>query len=133
MMFTKRSVPSGVIIPLLLFAAAFTSIVWAADIGPAQEQQFRDAKEALATAHSAGADKLATTHLKQAESFLQTAENARQIQDATGFTRASLLARAYAELAEALAELEADNAKLAETQEALRKAKADIEQLKSRP
>ena len=133
MSFMKRSILLGATFSLLVFAAAFTGIVWAADISPAQEQEFTDAKGALEAARNVQAEKFAPSYIKQAEDFLQTANNARQIQDAAGFSRASLLARAYAELAEALAELETDIEKLSATQEELQKAKAEIEQLKNKP
>jgi hypothetical protein len=133
MLFMKRSILLGATFSLLVFAAAFTGIVWAAGISPPQEQEFTDAKGALEAARNAQAEKFAPSYIKQAEDFLQTANNARQIQDAAGFSRASLLARAYAELAEAVAELEIDVEKLAATQDALQKAKAEIEQLKNKP
>jgi hypothetical protein len=133
MLFMKRSILSGAIFSLLMFTAAFTGIGWTADINPAQEQQFKDAKGALEAARNVQADKLAPSYIKQAEDFLQTANNARQMQDAALFSRASLLARAYAELAEALAELETDIGKLSATREELQKVKADIEQLKNKP
>lgn len=133
MLFMKRSILLGAAFSLLVFAAAFTGIVWAAGISPPQEQEFTDAKGALEAARNVQAEKFAPSYIKQAEDFLQTANNARQIQDAAGFSRASLLARAYAELAEALAVLETDIEKLAATQDALQKAKAEIEQLKNKP
>ena len=133
MLFMKRSILLGATFSLLVFAAAFTGFVWAADINPAQEQEFKDAKGALEAARNVQAEKFAPSYIKQAEDFLQTANNARQIQDATGFSRASLLARAYAELAEALAGLETDIEKLAATNDALQKAKTEIEQLKNKP
>jgi uncharacterized iron-regulated membrane protein len=133
MLFMKRSVLLGTMFSLLVLAAVFTGAVWAAGISPAQEQEFTDAKSALEEARSVQAEKFAPSYIKQAEDFLQTAKDARQIQDATGFSRASLLARAYAELAEASAKLETDVRKLSATQEELQKAKADIEQLKNKP
>jgi hypothetical protein len=133
MIFMKRSILSGATFSLLVFAAAFTGMVWAAGISPPQEQEFTDAKGALESARSAQAEKLAPSYIKQAEDFLQAANNARQMLDAPLFSRASLLARAYAELAEALAELETDIGKLSATQEELQKVKAEIEQLKNKP
>ena len=133
MLFMKRSILLGATFSLLVFAAAFTGVVWAAGISPPQEQEFKDAKGALESARNVQAEKFAPSYIKQAEDFLLTANNARQIQDAAGFSRASLLARAYAELAEALAVLETDIEKLAATQDALQKAKAEIEQLKNKP
>jgi hypothetical protein len=129
----KRSFLSGATFSLLVIATAFTGVVWAAGISPPQEQEFMDAKGALESARSAQAEKFAPSYIKQAEGFLQAANSARQVQDAALFSRASLLARAYAELAEALADLETDIGKLSATREELQKVKADIEQLKNKP
>jgi len=133
MLFMKRSVWLGAMFYLLVFAVTFTGVLWADGISPAQEQQFADARGALESARNVQAEKFAPSYMKQAEEFLQTAQNARQIPNAAEFSRASLLARAYAELAEALAGLETDIEKLAATNDALQKAKAEIEQLKNKP
>jgi hypothetical protein len=133
MLIMKRSIWLGAVFYLLVFAATFTGVLWAEGISPAQEQEFTDARGALESARNVQAEKFAPSYMKQAEEFLQTARNAKQIPDAAGFSRASLLARAYAELAEAVAELEIDVEKLAATQDALQKAKAEIEQLKNKP
>jgi len=119
---------------LLTIALTFPGVPWAADsITPAQEQEFSDAKSALESARNAQAEKYAPSHMKQAEENLSYAVNVRQIPDSVGFSRASLLARAYAELALALAELESNVEQLSATQEGISKAKAEIEQMKSRP
>jgi hypothetical protein len=134
MLFMKRSILLGAVFYLLVFAATFTGVLWADNgISPAQEQEFTDARGALETARNAQAEKFAPSYMKLAEEFLQTAKNAKQIPDAAGFSRASLLARAYAELAEAVAALETDVEKLAAAQDALQKAKAEIDQLKTKP
>jgi hypothetical protein len=133
MLFMKRSILLGAMLYLLVFAATFTGVLWADGISPAQEQEFSDARGALESARSAQAEKFAPSYMQQAEDFLQTAKKARQMPDAAGFSRASLLARACAELAGAVAELETDAGKLAATQDALQKAKAEIEQLKNKP
>ena len=133
MLFMKRSILLGVVFYLLVFSAIFTGALWADGISPAQEQEFADARAALESARNVQAEKFAPSYMKQAEEFLQTARNAKQIQDASGFSRASLLARAYAELAEAVAELETDVEKLAATQDALQNAKAEIGELKNKP
>jgi hypothetical protein len=131
MVLMKRSILLGTM--LLFFSATFAGLLWAEGISPAQEQEFADAKDALEAARNVQAEKLASVYMKQAEEFLQTAQKARQIPDSTGFSRASLLARAYAELAEALAKLEIDAQSMAATSDALQKAKAEIEQLKNKP
>ncbi|MCX5818558.1 MAG: DUF4398 domain-containing protein [Deltaproteobacteria bacterium] len=133
MLFMKRSILLGAVFYFLVFAATFTGVLWAEGISPAQEQEFTDARGALESARNVQAEKFAPSYMKQAEEYLQTARNAKQIPDASGFSRASLLARAYAELAEAVAELETDVEKLAATQDALQNAKAEIGELKNKP
>ena len=115
---------------LLILAAAFSDVAHAENITPSQEQEFIDARGALEAARKEEGGKFAPSYIKQAEDFLKTASSARSIPDATGFSRASRLARAYAELAKASAELNADVEMLATTQEALMKAKAEIERFK---
>jgi hypothetical protein len=127
----KKSILLGAM--LLMITTIFTGVLWADAISPSQEQEFVDARDALESARSAKAEKYASSHMKQAEDFLQTARKARQVPDPVGFSRASLLARAYAELALALTELEIDVENHSATQEAIQKAKAEIEQMKDRP
>ena len=115
---------------LLILVAAFSDVARAENITPSQEQEFIDARGALEAARKEEGGKFAPSYIKQAEDFLKTASSARSIPDATGFSRASRLARAYAELAKASAELNADVEMLATTQEALLKAKAEIDRLK---
>jgi len=129
MLFMKRSILLGAALFSLLFAV-FTGVVWADAISPSQEQEFVDARAALDAARKAESEKFAPSYIRQAEDFLKIAGSARSIPDAEGFSRASRLARAYGELAKASAELNADAAMLATTQEALLKAKAEIELLK---
>jgi small-conductance mechanosensitive channel len=131
MSFMKRSILLGTM--LLMIVATYTGVLWADSINPAQEQEFIDARSALESAKNAQAEKYAISHMKQAEDFLQTARNARQIPDPVGFSRTSLLSRAYAELALALSKLAVDVENLSATQESIQKAKAEIEQLKNRP
>lgn len=133
MLLMKRSILLGAMFYLLVFTATFTGVLWADGITPAQEQEFTDARGALDSARNVQAGKFAPSYMKQAEDFLQTAQKARQIPDSAGFSRASLLARAYAELAEALAKLDIEVANLAATHDTLQKAKAEIEQLKNKP
>lgn len=118
---------------LLILVVAFSDIVYAENITPSQEQEFADAKGALEAALKVRAENFAPAYIKQAQDFLKSAISSRSIPDAVGFSRASRLARAYAELAKAAAELKADAEKLAATHEALLKAKAEIEVLKKSP
>ena len=115
---------------LLILVVVFSDVARAENITPTQEQEFTDAKGALEAARKVQAEKFAASYIKQALDFLNTSSSARSIPDAEGFGRASRLARAYAELAKASAELNADVEILATTQEALLKAKAEIESLK---
>jgi hypothetical protein len=101
-----------------------------AQITPAQEQEFTDAKLALEAAQKVQGEKYAAEPLRQGQDLLVTADNARQQKDAVKFTQASRLARAYAELAKAIAELRTEEEKLAKVQEDLQKAKAEIDRLK---
>lgn len=132
MSFMKKFILTGAIV--LTIAVTIPAVLRAADIiTPAQEQEFIDAKSALESARGANAEKYAASHMKQAEENLSRAIQSRQIPDSVEFSRASLLARAYAELALALSELESNVEQLSATQEAIVKAKAEIEQMKSRP
>ena len=132
MSFMKKFILTGAIV--LTIAVTIPAVLRAADIiTPAQEQEFIDAKSALESARGANAEKYAASHMKQAEENLSKAIQSRQIPDSVEFSRASLLARAYAELALALSELESNVEQLSATQEAIVKAKAEIEQMKSRP
>jgi hypothetical protein len=114
----------------LLIILSLSGPAGAQTLSPAQEQEFIDAKEALSAARSAQADKYATDHLKKASDFLGIAESSRTLKDTTPFTQASRLARTYAELAEAAAELKREEETLTATQDELRKVKAEIERLK---
>ena len=104
--------------------------VFAQEIGPAQEQDFLDGKNAVETAQKAQAEKYAPEPLKQAQELLAAANEARSQKDPVKFSQTSRLARAYAELAKATADLKAEEEKLALTQEELQKARADLDRLK---
>lgn len=129
-MLSKRWVLFSAVFLMVTFAFSFAGVVRADSIGPAQEQEFTDARNALAEALKAQAEQFAPSHLKQVHDLLQAADNARQAKDAARFGRASRLARTYAELAKALAELKAEEEKLAADSKALQQAKAEIEDLK---
>ena len=111
------------------------SLLWAGlaaaqPISPAQEQEFTDAKTAVEAAQRGQAEKYAPEPFKQAQDLLTTAEKARGLKDAVKFAQASRLARAYAELARAIADLRTEEDKLAAVQEDLQKARAEIDRLK---
>ena len=62
--------------------------------------------------------------------FAAAAESVRRLKDGAQFAQMSRLARAYAELAKAVAELKIDQENLAATNDDLKKVKAEIEELK---
>jgi len=104
--------------------------VFAQEIGPAQEQDFLDGKNAVEAARKSRAEKYAPEPLTQAEELLVAANEARSQKDPVKFSQTSRLARAYAELAKAASELKAEEEKLALVQEELQKARAELERLK---
>lgn len=114
------------LLPALLLALAGAGAARADNIGPAQEQEYADAKSALEAARKAQAEKYAAVEFKQAQSTL---DGVRQTQDATRFSEASRLARAQAELAAALGELGVESEKLAAANAALQKAKDELASL----
>ena len=117
---------AGIGLLLLLWAG----VAMAQGISPAQEQEFTDAKTAVEAAQRGQAEKYAPEPFKQAQDLLATAEKARGLKDAVKFAQASRLARAYAELARAIADLRTEEDKLAAVQEDLQKARAEIDRLK---
>jgi len=131
MLLIKRSILLRAALFSLLFAAAYPGVVWADAIMPSQEQEFVDARGALEAARKAEGDKFTPSYMNQAEDFLKTASSARSVPNTEAFSRASRLARGYAELAKAAAELKANLEMLATTREALQNAKAEIDRLKN--
>lgn len=114
----------------LLLTFALAAPVRGQDLSPAQEQEYTDAKGALEAARSAQAEKYSDDNLKKAKDFLGQADAMRPLKDKSGFVQASHLARGYAELAGVIAELKAQEEKLAATNAELLKVKDEIEQLK---
>ena len=119
-----RSVICGILISLAIAGPACGQ-----DISPAQNQEFLDAKEALEAARKAQAEKYSAETMMKSADFLSQAETARSSKDPILFTQASRLARAYAELAEALTELKKEQDRLATTNEEIKNIKAEIEKL----
>lgn len=107
----------------------FSGGTLAQEMGPAQEQDFLDAKNAVETARQAQAEKYAPEPLKQAQELLALTNEARSSKDPVKFSQTSRLARAYAELAKTAAELKAEEEKLALAQEELQKARAELHRL----
>ena len=95
-----------------------------------QEQEFREAEKSIAGAVAARAERSAPEPLKQAQELLATAEVARTARDAVKFSRASRLSRAYAEVARTIAQLRAEEGKLAAARDDLEKARAELEAVK---
>lgn len=129
----KKILLLGTFMCTLAIVFAFSNALWAASMAPAQEQEFSDAKAAIEDARSSQTEQLAPEFMQQAQALMKTAANARQSQDAVLFSRASRLARTYAELAKASAELQTDVGKLAAAKESLDKIKSAIGQLKQTP
>jgi len=115
---------------VILVICLFSGFAGAQEISPAQEQEFTDARAALEAAQKAKAEKYALENLKQAQGLLETADKARKVKDSVRFSQASRLARAYAELAQALAELKSEEERLAAAREELRGTKVAIDRLK---
>jgi hypothetical protein len=113
----------------MFISLAIAGPVQSQDITPAQNQEYIDAKDALEAARKAKAERYAAETLKKSGEFLSQADTARSAKDGSRFTQASRLARVYAELAEATAQLKRDEEDLAATNEEIRKIKADIERL----
>jgi len=113
---------------ILIFCAGGT--LQAQDITPAMEQEYLDAKMALAKAKEFQGEKYSAQSMEKAEEFLNVAESMRSLKDGVQFAQASRLSRAYAELAKAVAELKSDQETLVATNEELKNVKTEIEQLK---
>ena len=119
-----RSVIFGILISLAIAAPACGE-----DISPAQNQEFLDAREALEAARKAQAEKYSSATVMKSADFLMEAEAARSSKDVVRFTQAARLARAYAELAEALTELKKEQDRLATANDEIKSIKAEIEKL----
>ena len=114
-----------------LVLLATTGAAFAQDVGPAQEQELRDAKTAIEAAQKGPAVKHAGAQLKAAQDSVLAAEEARKQKSGEKFGRAARLARAYAELAMAVGDLGEERQNVVATNEAAKNARADIERLGS--
>ena len=117
----------------LVFLIALSGRAGAEGIEPALEQEFSDAKASVENAISLRAEQFAPAFMQRAQELMKMAAGARQSKDAVLFSRASRLARTYAELAKATVELQTDVVKLATAKESLDKIKSEIENLKKAP
>jgi len=130
MRFVKRFILSMGVFYFLLLIPSFPGSAGAQGITPAQEQEWTDAKVAIDAARKAQAEKYALETLKQAQDLFAAADQARQSKDGVKFTQASRLARAYAELARAMADVKSEEEKVAAIQEELEKTRAEVDRLK---
>lgn len=112
-----------------LVLLALTSSVRAQDVSPAQEQELRDARTAIEAAQKGPAARHAPAPLKMAQDSVLAADEARRQKSGEKFARAARLARAYAELAQAIGDLGEEQQNLVATNEAAKNARADIERL----
>ena len=119
----------SVSLALCFAATVLVTDVHAQDIGPALEQEYVDAKGALEAARKGQAETRAAAQIKLAQESLQSADEARQGKDGAKFGQSARIARAYSELAVAVADYAAEAEKLTTTNDALQKAKAEIERL----
>ena len=130
MTFAKRFILWMGVFYFLLLNPSFLGFASAQGITPAQEQELVEAKAAIDAAQKAQAGKYAPETLMQAQDLCATAENARQSEDGVKFTQASRLARAYAELARAMAEVKTEEERVTAIQEELEKTRAEVDRLK---
>ncbi len=103
------------------------------EITAEQEQEYFEAKKALELAKQMNAEKYALEPFQKAQDLIAVAEKAKSLKDGIKFGRASRLARAYAELAQTIAELKTEEEKLAAAYEELYKVKAEINRLQKSP
>ena len=122
---------ASLIIFSVFISISFTGIVLAQDISPAHEQEYMDAKAAIDAARKVNAAKYEPDKLKDAADYLNKADQARIAKDDVQFSRASHLARAFADSARAWTELKIEQEKLSATQTDLQKLKAEIKRSES--
>ena len=95
-------------------------------ISPAQRQEFMDAKTEVNNVLKGPYQKYAASEFRQAQTSLQ---NAEATNDPTKYAQNTRLARAQAQHAQAVTELGIETERLADTTQALAKARDDIAQL----
>jgi len=103
----------------------------AQELSPAHEQEFMDARASVDAAQKENAAKYEPNKLKEAAEYLNKADQARIAKDDVQLSRASHLARAFAESARAWTELKIEQEKLSATQIDLQKLKAEINRSES--
>lgn len=123
-----------ILITFLLWLFSHSSIsAQEQEISPDQEQEYWEAKKAWQLAQQANAEKYALEPFQKAMDLLKTADKAKSSNDGIKLGQASRLARAYAELAQTIAELKAEEEKLAAAYEELYKIKGEINRLPKSP
>jgi hypothetical protein len=120
----KNTLQKTVLISTALVILSGT--VNAQNISPAQRQEFTDAKTEVNNVLKAPYQKYAASELRQAQTSLQ---NAEATNDPTKYAQNARLARAQAQHAQAITELGVETDRLADTTQALTKARDDVAQL----
>lgn len=121
---------------IILFLGAFSNpLIFAQDqeISPDQEQEYFEAQKRIESAKQVNAEKYAFEPFQKALDLLAEAERARSLKDGIKLKQTSRLAQAYAELAQAIAELKLEEEKLAAAYEALYKIQAELNRLPRTP
>jgi len=111
----------------------FPTLAQDEEIAAHQEQEYFEAKKALELAKQINAEKYALEPFQKAQDLIAVAEKAKSLKDGIKFGQASRLARAYAELAQTIAELKSEEENLAAAYEELYKVKAEINRLQKSP
>ena len=120
----KNKLQKTVLISTALVVLSGT--VNAQNISPAQRQEFTDAKTEVNNVLKGPYQKYASSELRQAQTSLQ---NAEATNDPTKYAQNTRLARAQAQHAQAITELGVETDRLADTTQALTKARDDVAQL----
>ena len=120
----KNTLQKTVLISTAL--VVLSGIVNAQNISPAQRQEFSDAKTEVNNVLKGPYQKYASSELRQAQTSLQNAEGTN---DPTKYAQNTRLARAQAQHAQAITELGVETDRLADTTQALTKARDDVAQL----
>ena len=123
-MMIKNTLQKTVLISTALVILSGT--VNAQNISPAQRQEFSDAKTEVNNVLKGPYQKYAASELRQAQTSLQ---NAEATNDPTKYAQNTRLARAQAQHAQAVTELGVETDRLADTTQALAKARDDVAQL----
>lgn len=122
-----------ILISIFLWLTSASAIFAQEEISADQEQEYFEAQKVLNSAKQVNAEKYALEPFQKAQDLLAIAEKARSLKDGIKLGQASRLARAYGELAQTIAQLKAEEEKLAAAYEELYKIKAEINRLQKSP